>query len=410
MAIRARKETATVGVADHCGWAVLVTVASNCKLVDRRRVELVDGALPKLPHHHEAQSLPVDEAVALVERVRRSAHAFANACLETLAAGTSMPIAAIALRECPPLPATVPERLANYRAQNVADSVMYREALVQAAQARGWSVHWYDARRVLVEAARALGRRTIEDLLTRRARRSDRRGRRTTGWRWPRPWRRVLGGRCALNAPPRGAASGRFRMVNTAETDAAAVAIDAETFSIPGRLRKQGRREEAMLVSSGSRQLGVRRWYDDASANERCRLSCECIAVEPGRLMSGLPPRGARVPSAAGRECAMLDREWACFIRRSLTNEATSPGFKPISETSAPTSLTSRATPRCGPCGPLLRTRWVRASPRPCSRRPTSRRGRSFRRSARRRGSSASPSETDGPPPACASRNARWRG
>ena len=138
------------------------------------------------------------------------------------------------------MPATVPERLANYRAQNVADSVMYREALAQAAQARGWSVHWYDARRVLVEAARALGRRTIEDLL-------DKTGA-TIGPPWQKDHRVAMAAamaagarrRCALNAPPRGAASGRFRMVNTAETDAAAVAIDAETFSISGRLSKRG--------------------------------------------------------------------------------------------------------------------------------------------------------------------------
>jgi hypothetical protein len=105
--------------------------------------------------------------VALVERVRRSADVHSTACLEALATAVSAEIAGIALRACPPLPATVEERISDYRAQNVADSVMYRGALARAAEARGWSVHWYDARRVLAEAATALGRRTIEDLLER---------------------------------------------------------------------------------------------------------------------------------------------------------------------------------------------------------------------------------------------------
>lgn len=163
--------TVTVGVADHCGWAVLVTVAPGGVLVDRRRVELVDGDLPKLPHHHEAQALPLREAVELVERVRASAERHAHACLAALASEVSREVAgeilAIALRACPPLPETVAERLASYRAQNVADSVMYRHALAQAATARGWTVHWYDPRRVLAQAASALDRPSLDDLLAR---------------------------------------------------------------------------------------------------------------------------------------------------------------------------------------------------------------------------------------------------
>src|SRR5437870_3964443 len=64
---------AIIGISDHGGWAVLVTVASDGTLLDRRRVELVDADLPKIPHHSEGQALPLREAVALVERVRVSA-------------------------------------------------------------------------------------------------------------------------------------------------------------------------------------------------------------------------------------------------------------------------------------------------------------------------------------------------
>jgi len=145
-----------IGVSDHGGWAILVTVAPDGTLIDRRRVELVDDSLPKLPHHSEGQGLPIDDAVNLVERVRRSAEKHSAIVLESLAK-TVPHILGIALRKCQPLPATVAERITDYRAQNVADWVMYRRALAAAAEARGWPVHWYDSKKVMNEANRALG-------------------------------------------------------------------------------------------------------------------------------------------------------------------------------------------------------------------------------------------------------------
>jgi hypothetical protein len=187
---------AIIGVSDHGGWAVLVTVAGRgpfklgrctaseacaeipsagrdllsgaVQLLDRRRVELVDEDLPKIPHHSEGQALPLHKAVALVERVRASAERHAKLGLDAVAATVSgrsininISIAGVALRHCPVLPPTIAERIKDYRAQNVADWVMYRQALAAAAEARGWAVHWYDAKKVFEAASQALG---IEDL------------------------------------------------------------------------------------------------------------------------------------------------------------------------------------------------------------------------------------------------------
>lgn len=149
---------AFVGVSDHSGWAVLVTVSFDGELLDRRRVDLLDEGLPRLPHHHEAQRLPLPEATALIERVRQSADRHSAQVLAELAGSVSMPIAGISIRQCPPLPPTIEERIADYRAQNVADTVMFRNAIADAATARGWAVRWYDARKVL-ELARA----SVED-------------------------------------------------------------------------------------------------------------------------------------------------------------------------------------------------------------------------------------------------------
>ena len=149
-----------IGVSDHGGWAVLVTVARDGTLLDRRRVELVEEGLPKIPHHSECQRLPIDEAVELVDRVRVSAERHAVLALDAVA--MALPgIAGVALRACQPLPPTIAERITNYRAQNVADWVMYRRALASAAEARGWVVHWYDAKSVFGAARQAL---VVEDL------------------------------------------------------------------------------------------------------------------------------------------------------------------------------------------------------------------------------------------------------
>ena len=91
--IGALKADAFIGVSDHGGWPVLVTVAADGTFLDRLKVELVDEGLPKIPHHSEAQTLPpdatpgrypqtlpMDEAVALVEQVRASAERRASLC------------------------------------------------------------------------------------------------------------------------------------------------------------------------------------------------------------------------------------------------------------------------------------------------------------------------------------------
>jgi hypothetical protein len=166
-----------VGVAEHGNSAVLVTVAPGGELLDRRRIDLTRG-LPTHPYHHEgswavgryrnspwARAISLADAVALVARVRESAARGARECLETLAASVPVPIASIAVRVCPPLPPTTEERIADTRAANVADSVMYRQALATAAEARGWSVHWYDRERVFREAAAALSGEDIDAFL-----------------------------------------------------------------------------------------------------------------------------------------------------------------------------------------------------------------------------------------------------
>jgi hypothetical protein len=168
---------AAVGVAEHGNSAVLVTLAPDGALLDRRRVDLTQG-LPTHPYHHEgswaigryanspwARKISLADAVALVARVREAAARGAHESLEALAAAVSIPIASIAIRACPKLPPTTEERIVDNRAANVADSVMYREALGGAAEARGWAVYWYDRELVFGEASAALDRQAVDDFL-----------------------------------------------------------------------------------------------------------------------------------------------------------------------------------------------------------------------------------------------------
>jgi hypothetical protein len=151
------KNGGIIGVSDHGGWAVMVTAARDGTLLDRRRVELVGEGLPKIPYHSEAQRLPLDKAVELVERVRVSAERHAVLALDAVTAALPRAlILGVALRKCPQLPPTIAERITDYHAQNNADWVMYRKALALAAEARVWPIHWYDAKTVLGAASQAL--------------------------------------------------------------------------------------------------------------------------------------------------------------------------------------------------------------------------------------------------------------
>ncbi|MDB6007947.1 MAG: hypothetical protein JWL65_197 [Gammaproteobacteria bacterium] len=168
---------AVTGVAEHGNSAVLVTLAPGGEFLDRRRIDLTRD-LPTHPYHHEgswavgrylnsswSQTISLPDAVALVERVREAAANGARESLEALAESVPVPIASIAIRVCPQLPPTTEERITDTRAANVADSIMYREALANAAEARGWSVLWYDRDRVFREAAAALGGKDVDAFL-----------------------------------------------------------------------------------------------------------------------------------------------------------------------------------------------------------------------------------------------------
>ncbi len=61
-----------LGIADHFGWAIAVTVSAELEVVDRRRIELIEPDLSAAPIHYESRRLDVDATATLVAKVRAS--------------------------------------------------------------------------------------------------------------------------------------------------------------------------------------------------------------------------------------------------------------------------------------------------------------------------------------------------
>jgi len=154
-----------LGIAHHFGWAVAVTASADHKVVDRRRIELIEPGMATAPIHHEGKPLDDDATAALVGQVRASVVRAASASLDELASALPEPIVSMSLRAWP---LDFPEDIATQRRvpyEARADSVMYRQVLAQLARARGWAVHLYDAKHVEARAARKLAGRADEILL-----------------------------------------------------------------------------------------------------------------------------------------------------------------------------------------------------------------------------------------------------
>ena len=145
-----RPAPCVVSAAEHAGWAHLVCVAAPGDapaVIERRRVTLIAEALPTMPYHHESIGMPVDEANALIARVRRSIGECASRALHEVVTDLTPAyhIVALAIREpvFPELPDTVVAVRQSYRLQCAADGMMYQLALCRAARDLGLDVQLF---------------------------------------------------------------------------------------------------------------------------------------------------------------------------------------------------------------------------------------------------------------------------
>jgi hypothetical protein len=153
-----------LGIAHHFGWAVAVVAAADHRVVDRRRIELIEPGMPSAPIHQEGKPLDDAATTALVAQVRASAVRATSASLDELAAALPAPVVSMSLRAWPrdfPVDIAVQRRVP-YEAR--ADSVMYRQVLAEVARARSWEVHLFDAKDVEARATAILAERA-DDVL-----------------------------------------------------------------------------------------------------------------------------------------------------------------------------------------------------------------------------------------------------
>jgi hypothetical protein len=153
-----------VGIAHHLGWAVAVTASAGHKVVDRRRIELIEPGMPTAPIEHDVRPLGDGAAARMVAEVRAAARRATSASLDQLAASLAGPLISVSVRAWPlGFPYDIAaQRRPPYASR--ADSVMYCQVVAECAHERGWEVHFFDAQAVETQAARILGARAGEVL------------------------------------------------------------------------------------------------------------------------------------------------------------------------------------------------------------------------------------------------------
>ena len=135
-----------VSVAEHTGWAHLVSVAAHGNVpavIERRRVALIDQGLPTMPYEHDTTAMREDGANAVIARVRsiaaRTSEALRRIVIELAPAHTAV---ALAIREPPfdDLPATVAAVRTSHRLLYAANGMLYQLAICHAARQLGLDV------------------------------------------------------------------------------------------------------------------------------------------------------------------------------------------------------------------------------------------------------------------------------
>lgn len=139
--------TIALGLKAHSGWAALVALGRagdrHLSLVDRRRLVLADaddGPWARQPYH-AAEELPPARARAIVKRGVETARALAlaemnDALARARAAGHGVAACAVLVGE--PMPDwSVDEILAVHFRMHKAEGALYRDVLIEAAEACG---------------------------------------------------------------------------------------------------------------------------------------------------------------------------------------------------------------------------------------------------------------------------------
>jgi len=152
-----------VGVADHTGWAILLSAAvvnGEPTVIDRRRVPLIEKGIPPQPYEHEIVGLTDTDAEQLLRQVKKSIAACTALAFDRLSADLwpHYRVSSLTIREpsLEQLPATVGEVRRSYHVMCRADGMLYHSAICAAARQRDMEVVFYQRGEELAKAADAL--------------------------------------------------------------------------------------------------------------------------------------------------------------------------------------------------------------------------------------------------------------
>lgn len=138
-----------VGLRCHSGWAVLVAVrGSSAKpvVLDRRRVELIDASLPRMPYHGVAEyGFPA----SVIDEVVESAAKGAAAALRSVEHVDAVGLVATERR----VPTELEAILASHPLLHAAEGQLYERAVIEAAADACLPVHVVEPRSIAVPAA-----------------------------------------------------------------------------------------------------------------------------------------------------------------------------------------------------------------------------------------------------------------
>jgi hypothetical protein len=134
-------DRAALGIRSHSGWAIVVS-ATTSRILDRRRIEIADPAIPgSRQPFHAAEGLQFDRAETLIHKCRESSLLLATAAIRALSACLEYNVdrAAILFAAGRPLP-ELAAILRSHALIHTAEGEFFREILVNACQECGLPV------------------------------------------------------------------------------------------------------------------------------------------------------------------------------------------------------------------------------------------------------------------------------
>ncbi|HSP95733.1 MAG TPA: hypothetical protein VL049_00630 [Candidatus Dormibacteraeota bacterium] len=148
------------GFSVHTGWATLVAITGGFEVVDRRRIDMVDGTDRQRPRfaHHAARALKPAEAPRLIRAVEALAFEEAEAALRAAVDVVEPEVVACGIVvSSRPLTATLDVILDNHSLVHAAEGELFRRAIRRASDALGLEVTEVGARELHARAADVLG-------------------------------------------------------------------------------------------------------------------------------------------------------------------------------------------------------------------------------------------------------------